>query len=166
MVCLERVARCGSRHDNVHVSVGAMNAELSRPNLLATVKSGRKQVIFLMHTLKCSFILLGVPEKDFSFKESPLFGHVIHFKISVDISLAASTEFVSKTMPLCCRRWQTCHGIPRYMATFINKYVDFSNCLRTRVFSKIHFKNLWTLLNLMSWFYVPVPFRGDSRTWT
>ena len=41
--CLERVARYGSRHDNVCGSVGAMNAELSRSNLLVTVQSGRKQ---------------------------------------------------------------------------------------------------------------------------
>ena len=40
---LERVARSGSCHDSVRGSVGAMNAELSRPNLLATVHSGRKQ---------------------------------------------------------------------------------------------------------------------------
>ena len=38
--CLERVARYGSGRDN---SVGAMNAELSRPDLLATVQLVRKQ---------------------------------------------------------------------------------------------------------------------------
>ena len=40
--CLERVARSGSCRDSVHGSVGAMNAELSRPDLLATFQSGRK----------------------------------------------------------------------------------------------------------------------------
>ena len=34
----------GSCCDNVRGSVGAMNAELSRPDLLATVQLGRKQV--------------------------------------------------------------------------------------------------------------------------
>ena len=43
IICLERVARYGSGRDNVRDSVGAMNAELSRPDLLATVQSGRKQ---------------------------------------------------------------------------------------------------------------------------
>ena len=37
--CLERAARSGSGRG----SVGAMNAELSRPDWLATVQSGRKQ---------------------------------------------------------------------------------------------------------------------------
>ena len=41
--CLERVARSGSCHDGVRGSVGAMYAELSRHDLLATVQSGRKQ---------------------------------------------------------------------------------------------------------------------------
>ena len=41
--CLDRVARSGLRRDNVRGAVGAMNAELSRPDLLATVQSGRKQ---------------------------------------------------------------------------------------------------------------------------
>ena len=41
--CLERVARSGSGRDSVRGSVGAMNAELSRPDGLATVQSGRKQ---------------------------------------------------------------------------------------------------------------------------
>ena len=41
--CLERAARSGSGRDSEHSSVGAMNAELSRPDWLATVKSGRKQ---------------------------------------------------------------------------------------------------------------------------
>ena len=41
--CLERVARSGSCRDSVRGSVGAMNAELSRSDLLATVLSGRKQ---------------------------------------------------------------------------------------------------------------------------
>ena len=40
---LEIVARSRSRRDKVRVSVGAMNAELSRADLLATVQSGRKQ---------------------------------------------------------------------------------------------------------------------------
>ena len=40
---LERVAMAGSSRDSVRGSVGAMNAELSRPDLLATVQSGRKQ---------------------------------------------------------------------------------------------------------------------------
>ena len=40
---LERVARSGSCRDSVRGSVGAMNAKLSRPDLLATVQSGRKQ---------------------------------------------------------------------------------------------------------------------------
>ena len=40
---LERVARSGSCRDGVRGSVGAMYAELSRPDLLATVQSGRKQ---------------------------------------------------------------------------------------------------------------------------
>ena len=40
--CLEIVARSGSCRDSVRGSVGAMNAELSRPDLLATVQSGRK----------------------------------------------------------------------------------------------------------------------------
>ena len=38
-----RVARYGSGRDNVRGSVGAMNAELSRPDLLATVQLVRKQ---------------------------------------------------------------------------------------------------------------------------
>ena len=41
--CLEIVARSGSCRDSVRGSVGAMTAELSRPDLLATVQSGRKQ---------------------------------------------------------------------------------------------------------------------------
>ena len=41
--CIERLARSGSCRDSVRGSVGAMYAELSRPNLLATVQSGRKQ---------------------------------------------------------------------------------------------------------------------------
>ena len=41
--CLERVARSRSCRDSVRGSVGAMNAKLSRPDLLATVQSGRKQ---------------------------------------------------------------------------------------------------------------------------
>ena len=41
--CLERVARYGSGRDNVRGSVGSMNAELSRPDLLATVQLGRIQ---------------------------------------------------------------------------------------------------------------------------
>ena len=43
IICLERVARYGSGRDNVLGSVGAMNAELSRPDLLATVQLVRKQ---------------------------------------------------------------------------------------------------------------------------
>ena len=43
IICLERVARYGSGRDNVRGSVGAMNAELSRPDLLATVQLVRKQ---------------------------------------------------------------------------------------------------------------------------
>ena len=39
---LERFARSGSCRDSVRGSVGAMNAELSRPDLLATVQSDRK----------------------------------------------------------------------------------------------------------------------------
>ena len=38
--CIERVARCGSGRD----VVGTMNAARSRPDWLATVQSGRKQV--------------------------------------------------------------------------------------------------------------------------
>ena len=41
--CFERAARSGSGRDSVRGSVGKMNAELSRPDLLATVQSGRKQ---------------------------------------------------------------------------------------------------------------------------
>ena len=41
--CLERVARSGSCRDGVRGSVGAMYAELSPPDLLATVQSGHKQ---------------------------------------------------------------------------------------------------------------------------
>ena len=41
--CPERVARSRSRLDNVCGSIGAMNAELSRPDLLGTVQSGCKQ---------------------------------------------------------------------------------------------------------------------------
>ena len=41
--CLKRVARSGSSRDSVCGSVGAMDAELSRPDGLATVQSGRKQ---------------------------------------------------------------------------------------------------------------------------
>ena len=41
--CPERVARSGSRLDNMRGAVGVMNSELSRPDLLATVQSGRKQ---------------------------------------------------------------------------------------------------------------------------
>ena len=43
IICLERVARYGSGRDNVRGSVGAMNAELSRPDLLATIQLVRKQ---------------------------------------------------------------------------------------------------------------------------
>ena len=43
IICLERVAIYGSGRDNVHGSVGAMNAEQSRPDLLGTVQLGRKQ---------------------------------------------------------------------------------------------------------------------------
>ena len=42
--CLERVARSGSGRESVRGLVGAMDAELSRPDWLATVQSGRKQV--------------------------------------------------------------------------------------------------------------------------
>ena len=42
--CLERVARSGSGRDSVRGLVGAMDAELSRPDWLAIVQSGRKQV--------------------------------------------------------------------------------------------------------------------------
>ena len=42
--CLERVARSGSGRDSIRGLVGAMDAELSRPDWLATVQSGRKQV--------------------------------------------------------------------------------------------------------------------------
>ena len=42
--CLERVARSGSGRDSVRGLVGAMDDELSRPDWLATVQSGRKQV--------------------------------------------------------------------------------------------------------------------------
>ena len=42
--CLERVARSGSGRDSVRGLVGAMDAELSQPDWLATVQSGRKQV--------------------------------------------------------------------------------------------------------------------------
>ena len=42
--CLERVARSGSGRHSVRGLVGAMDAELSRPDWLATVQSGRKQV--------------------------------------------------------------------------------------------------------------------------
>ena len=41
--CLERVAWSGSCRDSVCSSVGAMNAELSRPDLLPAVQSGRQQ---------------------------------------------------------------------------------------------------------------------------
>ena len=41
--CLERAGRSGSGRDSVRGSVGSMNAELSRPDGLATVQSGRKQ---------------------------------------------------------------------------------------------------------------------------
>ena len=41
--CLERAARSGWGRDSVRGSVGSMNAELSRPDGLATVQSGRKQ---------------------------------------------------------------------------------------------------------------------------
>ena len=43
IICLERVARYGSGRDNVRGPVGAMKAELSRPDLLATVQLVRKQ---------------------------------------------------------------------------------------------------------------------------
>ena len=43
IICLERVARYGSGRDNVRGSVGAVNAELSRPDLLATVQLVREQ---------------------------------------------------------------------------------------------------------------------------
>ena len=39
---LERVARSGSRRDNVRGSIGAKNDELMRADLLATVQSDRK----------------------------------------------------------------------------------------------------------------------------
>ena len=39
-----RVARSGSGRDSVRGLVGAMDAELSRPDWIATVQSGRKQV--------------------------------------------------------------------------------------------------------------------------
>ena len=42
--CFERVARSGSGRGSVRGLVGAMDAELSRPDWLATVQSGRKQV--------------------------------------------------------------------------------------------------------------------------
>ena len=42
--CLERVARSGSGRDSVRGLVGAMDAELSRPDWVATLQSGRKQV--------------------------------------------------------------------------------------------------------------------------
>ena len=42
--CFERFARSGSGRDSVRGLVGAMDAELSRPDWLATVQSGRKQV--------------------------------------------------------------------------------------------------------------------------
>ena len=42
--CIERVARCGSGRDNVRGVVGAMNAARSRPDWLATIQLGRKQV--------------------------------------------------------------------------------------------------------------------------
>ena len=41
--CFERVARSGSGRGSVRGLVGAMDAELSRPDWLATVQSGRKQ---------------------------------------------------------------------------------------------------------------------------
>ena len=43
IICPERVARYGLGRDNVRGSVGAMNAELSRPDLIATVQLVRKQ---------------------------------------------------------------------------------------------------------------------------
>ena len=43
--CFERAARSGSGRDSVRGSVGAMNANLSRPDGLATVQSGRKQAL-------------------------------------------------------------------------------------------------------------------------
>ena len=48
--CLERAACSGSGRDSVRGSVGAMNAELSRPDGLATVQSGRKQAQSLVCT--------------------------------------------------------------------------------------------------------------------
>ena len=42
--CTERVARCGSGRYNVRGVVGTMNAARSRPDWLATIQSGRKQV--------------------------------------------------------------------------------------------------------------------------
>ena len=42
--CIERVSRCGSGRDNVRGVVETMNAARSRPDWLATVQSGRKQV--------------------------------------------------------------------------------------------------------------------------
>ena len=42
--CFERVARSGSGRGSVRGLVGAMDAELSRPDWPATVQSGRKQV--------------------------------------------------------------------------------------------------------------------------
>ena len=41
--CIGRVARSGSCRDSVRGVVETMSAELSRPDLLATVQSGRKQ---------------------------------------------------------------------------------------------------------------------------
>ena len=41
---IERVARCGSGRGNVRGVVGIMNAARSRPDWLASVQSGRKQV--------------------------------------------------------------------------------------------------------------------------
>ena len=43
--CLERIARSGSRNDNEHGSVGAMNAELSRLDLLATVNRHNREYV-------------------------------------------------------------------------------------------------------------------------
>ena len=61
--CIERVARCGSGRDNVRGVVGTMNAVRSRPDWLATVQSGRKQVQSRVCTpgfsRSCSVLLLA-----------------------------------------------------------------------------------------------------------
>ena len=65
--CLERVARSGSGRDSVRGLVGAMDAELSRPDWLATVQSGRKQVQSRVCTpsLKWPFRLSSISFKSF-----------------------------------------------------------------------------------------------------